>query len=1097
MKKIALFLIAFCSFAFAEVIPTEPAVDGGCYSISNADELFGFAAIVNGTLTKGRNAEPSACGKLTADIYANNKGYDKYSCGFVEEENEVTGEMESVYKCFEIAFEDGGYAVKEVDSSEVVHSISWTPLKNFSGTFDGQGFTIEELKNIEDTTQNNLGFIASVSGGSAQKPVVIRNLNINSSIFKGQDTVGGVVAKNSGYLLLDNVNSLTSAYGRNHVASVVARNEGNLVIKKGHASTARGKQFVGAAVGSNSGSIEIDSLSFVGETAKGTYFAYVTAESYAGVVLGVNENSASLKIRNVATSDNNYTAQISADSIFGGFVGLNEKNATVSVSESFGNSAVGGTNDSYVGGVVAINRGIVDVANSYVKGSVLGKKSGCFVGVNEDSLSITNSWSACIQNENSQDPVVAQCDGRISLKNVFYKEYSKSCGYTCQELVSFDCAEKLGAKSVTSTEISNGTLAISLHNYKNGEVWGQEVTGDYRGDQFPKLYAPFGTYEFKLDLQENQSYFKYEDSLEPTSYVYGQGLNLPVPKVNGYKFLGWYYEDDDENLVESIGNGVYGDKILKAKWDGKPAVPSQDEDGCYLISSISDFYGITLIKSKNCIKLINDIVVNEDTSYVEEAFIGESPRTWTGTAGYNGIFDGQGYKISGLYLKGIFSKVSKGDTLTIKNLGVVATCIKDDHRGLLVESNEGVVIIDSCYSASTSGGFVGINKGDLKITNSYNTGAIVTGTYDYQAGSMVTVNEGNLVIDRVYNTGKVNAGGGIVGSNEGTAVISNSYNTGTFSSFTAGGIVGKSSGKLMIVNCYNTADINGFEQTGGLIGVQAKGVFRIVNSYSAGQITGNAVGRNYGIVGLRSVSPIYLDDHAFYMDNVYYPKGLRDTTGLGIQASPAVFANGYVAKLLHDYVEKDADGNVVEGGITGEIWGQNVGVDPLPNFSGKVIGAVGTAADGDIVKPHGPYGLPNFGGIYADGYVFSSSCEITSSNSSSAASSGSAVSSGSDAANLSSSGEAVPVSSSSDQDDDITVAQVSSQPVVRVSAVRIGRGALITGIPAQERFSMFDLQGHRVASGVSGLSGVVLDLVSEGRYLIVMSKCRFIVDIRP
>ena len=62
-----LFLVAG---AFAAITPSKPSTDAdGCYLISNVEELYGFAAIVNGTDNMQKNAE--ACGKLTADITVN------------------------------------------------------------------------------------------------------------------------------------------------------------------------------------------------------------------------------------------------------------------------------------------------------------------------------------------------------------------------------------------------------------------------------------------------------------------------------------------------------------------------------------------------------------------------------------------------------------------------------------------------------------------------------------------------------------------------------------------------------------------------------------------------------------------------------------------------------------------------------------------------------------------------------------------------------------------------------------------------------------------------------------------------------------------
>ena len=187
MKKIVLLISMACAIVGAKVTPTAPTVKDGCYSISTADELYGFAAIVNGTLEAGRAAESSACGMLTQDILANDT--TTIECYYKKE----TNSKDSVYTCYKIDYENDSKRI-DIDPATIVPHTQWTPLKNFSGRFDGQGHTIWKLENIKDSTQNNLGFIALVSGGTEASPVVIKDLTIRHTKFYGHDTVGGIVA---------------------------------------------------------------------------------------------------------------------------------------------------------------------------------------------------------------------------------------------------------------------------------------------------------------------------------------------------------------------------------------------------------------------------------------------------------------------------------------------------------------------------------------------------------------------------------------------------------------------------------------------------------------------------------------------------------------------------------------------------------------------------------------------------------------------------------------------------------------------------------------------------------------------------------------
>jgi len=965
MKRIVLLISMACAIVGAKVTPTAPTVKDGCYSISTADELYGFAAIVNGTLEAGRAAESSACGMLTQDILANDT--TTIECYYKKE----TNSKDSVYTCYKIDYENDSKRI-DIDPATIVPHTQWTPLKNFSGRFDGQGHTIWKLENIKDSTQNNLGFIALVSGGTEASPVVIKDLTIRHTKFYGHDTVGGIVAKNSGNLLLDNVMYLSQVKGRRQVASLVGRNENQLTIKKGVATNVTGQKFIGSAVGSNSGTIDIDSLSFIhkfnveGSAYPIVYRTDLIGVSHVGLILGVNEKSAKINIKNVTTGiADSYIVEdafVDADSVLGGFVGLNDKNATITISASsmLKISTLGGENLPYIGGFVGINRGSVDITNSYVKGPVAGISSGCFVGLNQDSLSVTNSYSDCLSDLKTKDPVVGECRvGNVSLKNTFYKDNSNT----------YSCAKKYGAKPISSQEVSNGVLTIMLHNYKGGEVWGQDIANR---NYWPMLYAPFGPYTFKLNLCTTAYYHDFEingPSCRPdtsiTTYTYGKGIaQLPVHTKYGYKFLGWSYENKQDSILVSISKDSYGDIELFNRWDGDAKVPPKDKDGCYLISTISDLYGIGIAPDKKCVKLVNDIVVNQnmENMILDGLYTGDPnpQRSWDGIKGFNGIFDGQGHNISGLYNKAFFSEVAKGDTLTIKNLGIVNSAFKN--APVFVKQNNGVLNITHSYSTAISNGFVGTNSGEVYISDSYNTGVIRSGA------SMIGTNYKKAIIDNVYNSGSVQNGAGIISSNLGTAIISNSYNTGSISvksyrETSTGGLVGDSDGNTTIINCFNTASISGYDNIGGLVGSHWDDTLTIINSYNTGLVNDTSSKQNYGIVGVtgsRSVwdekSQVFRqaphgENYTVLMYNVFYLKGQQDHTDLGIQASPAVFKNGYVAKLLHDYVQKDADGNVVKGGINGEIWGQEVGKDSLPVFKGKLVGVAEKANEGDIIMP--------------------------------------------------------------------------------------------------------------------------------------------------
>ncbi len=188
---------------------------------------------------------------------------------------------------------------------------------------------------------------------------------------------------------------------------------------------------------------------------------------------------------------------------------------------------------------------------------------------------------------------------------------------------------------------------------------------------------------------------------------------------------------------------------------------------------------------------------------------------------FQGTFDGDGHKISGLYIdnedkyQGLFGCIETSGT--VKNLGVEGSVTAGDNSGGIAGQNEGTIIC--CYNgaavtgsdSSYCGGIAGTNKG--KIENCYNAGSI----------------DGSLYI------------GGIAGLNNGT--IENCYNTSVitdhFSSFSfSGAIAGQNGGAATVKNCYYL-EKDGLEGIGtsGSGGTVEKTESKTENEFNSGAVT--------------------------------------------------------------------------------------------------------------------------------------------------------------------------------------------------------------------------------------------------------------------
>ena len=189
----------------------QPAeLNGDVYEISNAGQLFWFAALVNGTLTDGTAQNAAASAVLTTDIV-------------------LTGE-------------------------------AWTPIGNYSastslkytGTFDGAGHTISNLTTVDNSSSNYQGFVGYLGTNG-----VIKNLTLDESCsVAGYYYVGGICGYNSG--TTENCANTYTVTGEQYVGGVCGYNEEGTITNcaNGGAVTST-YQYVGGVCGRMmSGSIE-------------------------------------------------------------------------------------------------------------------------------------------------------------------------------------------------------------------------------------------------------------------------------------------------------------------------------------------------------------------------------------------------------------------------------------------------------------------------------------------------------------------------------------------------------------------------------------------------------------------------------------------------------------------------------------------------------------------------------------------------------------------------------------------------------------------------------------------------------------------------
>ena len=223
---------------------------------------------------------------------------------------------------------------------------------------------------------------------------------------------------------------------------------------------------------------------------------------------------------------------------------------------------------------------------------------------------------------------------------------------------------------------------------------------------------------------------------------------------------------------------------------------------------------------------------------------------------FSSVFEGNGFTISGLYIKGgsdrgLFSVLHRDSE--IKHVGLLNVYVDGNSNiGPLVGQNYGRIIgsyvtmgtaIADGVGRSPVGGLVGRNQTEGQIIASYADVDVMAS--NQVAGGLVGHNQGFIMSS--YASGDVsgqNDIGGLVGRHDNGSVI-NSYATGDISGQRGiGGLVGYATGS--ITNTYARGRVSGNSNAGGLVGENRASV---TNSYATGHIL-IAVTTNGGLVGV-------------------------------------------------------------------------------------------------------------------------------------------------------------------------------------------------------------------------------------------------------
>ncbi|MGN0449659.1 MAG: GLUG motif-containing protein [Ruminococcus sp.] len=454
---------ATVSASAAEITPVTPGKDGnGVYQIGTAEELYGFAQLVN-------SGNPSASAVVTADITVN------------------TGVLKA----------DGNLA------DDTSGFTSWTPIGYwnsstdyvyYSGKFDGQGHTISGLY-FNNTSTRYVGLFGCLAENGE-----IKNVGVIDSYFRGQEHIGGVCGVNDGGTITScysagkvsgtgnyvggvcgsnqHSSTITGCYntgtvsgssdvggvcghisyseiigcyntgtvsGSSDVGGVCGENYLSEIIGCYNTGTVSGSYYVGGVCGENSGPI-------TGSYNTGTVSGTGSSSKYIGGVCGENWNK-------ITGSYNAGT--VSGDERVGGVCGFNFGGTIIGsyntgeVTDDYSSDYSGTTLDIFVGGVCGVNNDGT-ITGCYNTGEVTGKVSGTVTGT-------VNIYDGGVCGYNTNRGTITGC----------YTNNGGMCGVDNGTVTA--CAE------YTGNEFKDGTVCALL----NKAIGGSYDVTFYQGEEIP------------------------------------------------------------------------------------------------------------------------------------------------------------------------------------------------------------------------------------------------------------------------------------------------------------------------------------------------------------------------------------------------------------------------------------------------------------------------------------------------------------------------------------------------------------------------------------------------------------------------------------
>jgi hypothetical protein len=642
--------------------------------------------------------------------------------------------------------------------------LGWYPIgrqaTSFTGTYDGQGHTIDSL-HINRPDAGNIGLFGRTEGAT------ISNLGITNVMCNGYYKTGGLVGYNSLYSTIENC----------YVTGFVNGLYDN----------------TGGITGLNYYSTVSNSYSSVNVTG---------IDFYTGGVAGSS-------IYHSAIINSYSTGTVTGSLYTGGLAGENNNNSSVVYCYSTGSV----TGNHLTGGL--IGGGIGNVVNSYW---------------NTESSGLDNSGGG---------------EGRTTQQMIQGSNYTGWNFLDHWDIENGFSYPALQWQPATEYPVPGSlNLTGTPGNMMNQLAWE------------PSYHPPLG-----YRIYRNSSLVNEDALITETNYT---DTEIAAFQKQSYSITAVY--ENNGTMIESLQSNIVT-LIPYLLGDGDGTV-----DDPFLVETAEHLYSARYFRESHFLQTA-DIDLGA-TPWNEGE--GWDPIGTSLNSAFQGVYDGDGYSINGLFLnrpdsnyQGLWGFVITGE---IRNVNLTDVSVNgNEYVGGLVAYNSGSSLISSCSSNGT-----------------------VTGSFRY-IGGLVGCNRGSTIEDSfsiTEITATADGVGGLVGVSIDAAAINNSCSKGSIinSGLNTGGLVGFNN-QSEISNSWSTVDVtNTDSRTGGLIGRNDEGY--VENSYSSGRIAGT--GDVGGLIGGNNFSSI---ESSYSMSRVNASSA--SAGGLIGSNSNSEIANCYSAAIVY------------------------------------------------------------------------------------------------------------------------------------------------------------------------------------------------------